>query len=38
MSICDKSEVIREAMNSEKLMIVGARYRMSDGLVEILSC
>lgn len=38
MEICDKSEIIREAINNDKLMIVGARYRMSDGLVEVLSC
>lgn len=32
-----RSEVIREAVASEKLMIVGARYRLDTGLVEVLS-
>ena len=36
--ICDKSQIIREAVFSDVLMLVGARYRMSDGLVEVLSC
>ncbi len=36
--ICDKSQIIREAVFSDALMLVGARYRMSDGLVEVLSC
>lgn len=36
--ICDKSQIIREAVFNDQLMIVGARYRMSDGLVEMLSC
>ena len=36
--ICDKSQIIREAAFNDNLMLVGARYRMSDGLVEVLSC
>ncbi|MFU0480281.1 carbonic anhydrase [Gardnerella vaginalis] len=36
--ICDKSQTIREAAFNDSLMLVGARYRMSDGLVEVLSC
>ena len=36
--ICDKSQIIREAVFSDVLMLVGARYRMSDGFVEVLSC
>ncbi|WP_338142129.1 carbonic anhydrase [Bifidobacterium dolichotidis] len=32
-----RSEVIRKALAEEKLMIVGARYKMSNGLVEVLS-
>ncbi len=31
------SDVIREALAQEKLMIVGARYRLESGLVEVLS-
>lgn len=36
--ICEKSQIIREAVFKDALMLVGARYRMSDGLVEVLSC
>ena len=36
--ICEKSQIIRESVFSDALMLVGARYRMSDGLVEVLSC
>lgn len=36
--ICNKSQTIREAAFNDNLMLVGARYRMSDGLVEVLSC
>lgn len=36
--ICDKSQIIREAAFNDNLMLVGARYRMSDDLVEVLSC
>ena len=36
--ICDKSQIIRKAVFSDVLMLVGARYRMSDGFVEVLSC
>ena len=36
--ICEKSQIIREAVFKDTLMLVGARYRMSDGLVEVLSC
>lgn len=36
--ICDKSQIIREAAFNDNLMLVGARYRMKDGLVEVLSC
>ncbi len=36
--ICEKSQTIRESVFSYALMLVGARYRMSDGLVEVLSC
>lgn len=36
--ICDKSQIIREAVFNDTLMLVGARYRMNDGLVEVLSC
>ncbi|EFA22394.1 carbonic anhydrase [Bifidobacterium gallicum] len=32
-----RSEVIRKALADERLMIVGARYRVSSGLVEVLS-
>lgn len=31
------SEIIRDAVAHEKLMIVGARYRLDTGLVEVLS-
>ena len=31
------SEIIREALAHERLMIVGARYRLDSGLVEVLS-
>ena len=36
--ICEKSQIIREVVFKDALMLVGARYRMSDGLVEVLSC
>lgn len=36
--ICEKSQIIRDALFDDTLMLVGARYRMSDGLVEVLSC
>lgn len=36
--ICEKSQIIREAVFKDALMLVGARYRMGDGLVEVLSC
>lgn len=31
------SEMIRDALAHERLMIVGARYRLDTGLVEVLS-
>ena len=36
--ICNKSQTIRESAFNDNLMLVGARYRMKDGLVEVLSC
>lgn len=36
-SLVDRSEVIRQALADEKLMIVGARYQLDSGKVEVLS-
>lgn len=35
--LVDRSDIIREAIAQERLMIVGARYRLESGLVEVLS-
>lgn len=35
--LVDQSEVIRQALSQEKLKIIGARYVMTNGLVEVLS-
>lgn len=36
-ALCERSQVIREALQQEQCLLIGARYRMSDGLVEVLS-
>lgn len=36
--LIERSVIIREAVCEGRVMLIGARYRMSDGLVEILSC
>ena len=35
--LVDRSEIIRRALADDKLKIVGARYVMTTGLVEVLS-
>ncbi|MFD0704588.1 carbonic anhydrase [Alloscardovia venturai] len=37
MQLVERSEIIAEALAKEELKIVGARYIMSNGLVEVLS-
>lgn len=35
--LVERSEIIRQALASEQLMIVGARYQLDTGRVEVLS-
>ena len=37
MQIVERSEIIARALAAEELKIVGARYTMTNGLVEVLS-